>query len=69
RAALRLSDTGRAFNPLQRQTPDITLPPEARKIGGLGVFLAEKNTDGMHYERRDGRNILTLKLVFEKGEA
>jgi anti-sigma regulatory factor (Ser/Thr protein kinase) len=66
-AVLRLSDSGKAFNPLECNTPDITLPPEERSIGGLGVFLAEKYTDSMEYERCDGRNILTLKILFDEG--
>lgn len=64
RAELRLTDSGKAFNPLEQSAPDITLPAEDRIIGGLGVLLAKKNTDGMEYERRDGRNILTLILFF-----
>lgn len=65
RAELRLTDRGGPFNPLERPAPDLTLPPEEREIGGLGVFLAGKNTDAMAYERRGGCNVLTLMLFFD----
>lgn len=54
-------DTGEAYNPLTQGEPDITLSLEDRAIGGLGIFLARKNVDDVGYERRDGKNILTLR--------
>ena len=35
---------------------------EAR-VGDLGIHLMRSFADGMHYERRDGRNRLTLRFV------
>lgn len=59
-ASIRFIDGGAPYNPLEREDPDVTLSAEAREIGGLGIFLVKKTMDGMRYERKDGRNILTI---------
>jgi anti-sigma regulatory factor (Ser/Thr protein kinase) len=53
-------DDGHEFDPLARETPDLTLPAEDRPIGGLGIHLLRSLSDDMAYERRDGMNRLTL---------
>ena len=58
-----LTDDAVAFDPLARAPVDISKPLEEREIGGLGVHLLKKLTDYSHYERRDGKNILTLERV------
>ena len=57
-------DSGVAYNPLEREDPDITLSAEERDIGGLGIFLVKKNVDEISYEYKDGQNILRLKKFF-----
>ena len=54
-------DRGVPYDPLKKEDPDITLPAEERKIGGLGIFLTKKIMDDISYEYKDGQNILTLK--------
>lgn len=54
-------DEGRPFNPLEREDPDVSLPARERKIGGLGIFMVKKSMDDVHYEYRDGKNILTIR--------
>ncbi|MCR4823534.1 MAG: ATP-binding protein [Treponema sp.] len=54
-------DQGKAFNPLAKKDPDITLSAEERNIGGLGIFLTKKFMDSVDYEYRDGYNILSIK--------
>ena len=54
-------DSGKPYDPLQREDPDVTLSAEERKIGGLGVFLVKKLMDDVRYEYRDGCNILTIR--------
>ena len=56
----RVSDTAAPFDPLLMPPPDTTLPMEKRKIGGLGIALVRALTDEVAYDRRDGRNHLTL---------
>jgi anti-sigma regulatory factor (Ser/Thr protein kinase) len=55
-----ISDTGVAFDPTQKEDADVTLSAEERPIGGLGIFLVKQLMDTVSYERKDGRNILTL---------
>ena len=58
-----LEDSAPAFDPRAHEIPDhIDKPSDERPIGGLGVFLAIKNVDGLDYEYRDhkNRNILTM---------
>ena len=53
-------DDGNPFNPLEAASPDLSLPLENRRIGGLGIHLLRGLADEVSYERRDGTNRLTL---------
>lgn len=53
-------DTGKEFNPLERDDPDITLSAEQRAIGGLGIFMVKNIMDEVSYEYKDNQNILKL---------
>ena len=59
--AVTIIDRGIPFDPLAREDPDITLSASERRIGGLGIFMAKKSMDYMHYEFKDGQNILTFR--------
>ena len=61
RAIITLIDSGTPYNPLEKKDPDTTLSAEERPIGGLGVFMAKNFTDGIKYEYKDGKNILTIE--------
>ncbi len=54
-------DNGVPYDPLKKADPDITLSAEDREIGGLGIFMVKKSMDDVHYEYKDGQNILTIK--------
>ena len=56
----RMTDHGIPFDPLQKPDPDITLSAEEREIGGLGIFIARKTMDSLHYSYENGENILTM---------
>ena len=56
----RMTDKGVAFNPLEKEDPDITLSAEKRKIGGLGIFITKKTMDRVTYAYENGENILTM---------
>lgn len=60
RLIFRMTDSGIPFNPLARPDPDITLPAEKRKIGGLGIFMMKKTMDEVFYANENGENILTM---------
>lgn len=53
-------DDGRAFDASKAPPPDLTLTLEERPVGGLGIHLLRELTDNMSYERRGGKNRLTL---------
>ena len=58
KVVLVIADNTNAFNPLEVDTPDISLSAEERKIGGLGLFLVRKKVQSISYEYRDGMNIV-----------
>ena len=58
---IRFKDGGTPFNPLEREMPDITIPLEERRIGGLGIFLTIKMMDEVSYAYVNKENILTIK--------
>jgi anti-sigma regulatory factor (Ser/Thr protein kinase) len=60
-AVFTFEDGGVPYNPLEKGDPDTTLSAEERQIGGLGIFMAKKLTDGMEYKYESGKNILIIK--------
>ena len=54
-------DRGVAFDPLAKEDPDVTLPAEQRKIGGLGIFLVKKTMDDVAYRREGDKNVLCIQ--------
>jgi anti-sigma regulatory factor (Ser/Thr protein kinase) len=58
---LVMEDDGGPFNPLEAQEPDITCPVEQRAVGGLGLHLLRNLMDEIHYERRDGKNLVRIR--------
>jgi anti-sigma regulatory factor (Ser/Thr protein kinase) len=55
-----VADSAEPFNPLLAPQPDTTLPLDARRPGGLGIVLVRALSDEVRYERREGRNHLTM---------
>ncbi len=55
-------DKGIPYNPLERPDPDVTLPPENRDAGGLGIFMVKNTVDEISYEYEDECNILTMTI-------
>lgn len=60
---ITFTDRGTPYDPLSREAPDITLPADAREIGGLGIYMTKKLMDDVRYAYEDGRNVLTLKKI------
>jgi serine/threonine-protein kinase RsbW len=58
---VRLRDDAPPFDPTQLPAPDLTLPPDQRPTGGLGVYLARCSCDRITHEvTEQGGNLLTL---------
>ena len=55
-----LSDRGKEFDPTNAPDADISATLEDRRIGGLGIHLVRQIMDSVSYERKDGKNILTM---------
>ena len=58
---LVFEDSGQAFNPLEKEAPDLSPAVRRRTVGGLGIFLARSMADEVSYERRQEKNILTIR--------
>jgi serine/threonine-protein kinase RsbW len=58
-----VEDDGRAFDPREAPVPDLDLPIEMRKPGGLGMHLVRSTMDSVEYRRDGGRNILTVQFA------
>lgn len=56
-----VEDDGQPFNPLDVPPPDLDAAVEDRPIGGLGLHLVRRVTDGLDYERAAGKNRLVLR--------
>ena len=63
---ISLRDAGIPFDPLAKPDPDITLPAEARQIGGLGIFLCKQMMDSVRYEYTDGCNVFTMAKTIKE---
>ena len=61
---ITLTDSGIPFDPLEKQDPDLSLDPEERPIGGMGIYMVKMSMDEVAYERRDGQNILRMVKKF-----
>ena len=61
-------DGGIPYDPLAKPDPDITLSAEEREIGGLGIYMVKKSMDEMSYERKDDKNVLTLRKALVDDE-
>ncbi len=53
-------DSGKPFNPLTKEDPNITAKSEEREVGGLGIYMVKNIMDETSYEYKDGHNVLTL---------
>lgn len=62
-AVFRLTSGGKSFDPtLTAVMPDIK--QDELPEGGYGLALIQALADGMEYERRDNKNMVTLRKTF-----
>jgi serine/threonine-protein kinase RsbW len=62
-STVRIEDNGRQFNPTQVTSPPVAASLEEAKIGNVGVHPMRSFASGMNYQRRNGRNRLTLRFL------
>jgi anti-sigma regulatory factor (Ser/Thr protein kinase) len=58
---LIIEDEGIPFNPLEKKDPEIPADLIDARIGGLGIHIVRKLMDDIRYNRKQGRNKLTMK--------
>ncbi len=61
RVEMVITDTGAAYNPLEKPDPDLGMDVENRQHGGFGVFMVKNAMDEVAYARENGKNILTIR--------
>lgn len=60
--AVQVRDSGKPFDPIAGDDPDLTLGIAERRIGGLGRFLTRQLASHAEYARQDGCNVLTFGI-------
>lgn len=59
---VEMTDKGTPFDLMSPPEADTTSTLMERQIGGLGIHFIRNLTDGVHYRREAGKNILRLLL-------
>lgn len=57
---LEIEDDGKPFNPLQAEPPRPAMSIENAHVGGFGLLIVRRFSDGLRYQRADGRNRFTV---------
>ncbi len=60
RLMVQIADDGIPFNPLAIEKPDTQLTLDDRNIGGLGIHLVRHMMSKVSYQRRVGKNVITM---------
>ena len=63
---MTVTDEGPSFDPTICTAPDVTVPLQDRKTGGLGIHLVRTFCQGCSYTRKNNSNILILKRIIPK---
>jgi serine/threonine-protein kinase RsbW len=58
---VEMEDDGRSFDSTQAPPVDLSLDPQQRRIGGLGLHFVRTTMDEVAYHRRGNRNHLLMK--------
>ncbi len=66
RYSVTFADSGKPYNPLERQEPDTAQPLAEREVGGLGIFIARKMADTLDYAYKNGENVLKVEISVKK---
>lgn len=64
---IQFMDSGKPFDPLARDEVDTSGDLFIRQEGGFGIHLVKNTMDAVDYSYEDGKNILTIRKLFDKG--
>jgi sigma-B regulation protein RsbU (phosphoserine phosphatase) len=64
RILLRFEYGGDLFDVTATATPDLNAPLKERKIGGLGLYMVKKLSDGFTYKVVNHHNVVTIEKKF-----
>ena len=56
-----LSDSGKEFDPTQKEDANPDINPTEREIGGMGIYIAKNIMNEVSYQRLEGKNLLTMR--------
>ena len=62
---LSIEDEGIPFNPLEKKAPEVPADLTDVRIGGLGIHIIRKLMDDIRYNRKQGKNKLTMKKFIQ----
>jgi len=62
-----IEDDGQEFDLTAYPPPNLDVPLEERKEGGLGIFLVRQIMNSVEYQRVNGKNIVTLRKKLNTG--
>jgi anti-sigma regulatory factor (Ser/Thr protein kinase) len=64
-----IEDDGVPFNPLEKNAVELPADVTSAEIGGLGIHITRKLMDKICYERKRGKNKLTLNKIIQANGA
>jgi anti-sigma regulatory factor (Ser/Thr protein kinase) len=67
--AVSIEDDGVPFNPLEKKAVELPADVTSAKIGGLGIHITRELMDKIFYERKRGKNKLTINKIFQANGA
>jgi serine/threonine-protein kinase RsbW len=62
RLLVQISDSGRAFNPLESDLPSFSGSLADRRLGGMGILLVRKMAGSLRYQRNGDRNQVSFEF-------
>jgi anti-sigma regulatory factor (Ser/Thr protein kinase) len=65
---IELQDDGEEFDPIAAPPPKSPDSISESPVGGLGIHLVKQMADGVEYQRHQGRNILTTRIMLSPAD-
>ena len=64
-----IEDDGEPFNPLEKKAVELPADVMSAEIGGLGIHITRELMDNICYERKRGKNKLTINKIIQANGA